>query len=73
MLYTNYYWGMGLVWWVLWIILIIWIFAIPYDIPGQRNQKRSAFDVLQKRFAAGEISTNEYNEMKKILEVDLGK
>lgn len=70
---TNYFWGMHLTWWVLWMILIIWIFAIPYDIPGQRRKKDSALDILQKRFAAGEINSQEYHEKKKILEADRTK
>lgn len=67
MCFTNYYWGMSFIWWVLWIIMLIWIFALPYDIPGQRNQKESALDILRKRFASGEITKEEYNEKKEIL------
>jgi putative membrane protein len=73
MFYTNYYWGMGLIWWVVWFVLIFWIFALPYDIPGQRNKKSSPLDILQRRFASGEISNEEYYEKKKILEIDLAK
>jgi len=68
MFYNDYYWGMNFVWWFIWIILIFWIFALPYDIPGQRSRKDSSFDILRKRFASGEITLDEYNEKKKILE-----
>lgn len=67
--YWNF-WGMHLIWWLIWIILLLWIFAIPYDIPGQRKMKDSPLDILKKRFAAGEITTEEYQEKKKILESD---
>lgn len=67
----NYYWGMNFIWWIIWIILLFWIFAIPYNIPGQRQKKESAFDILQKRFANGNISVTEYQEKKKILEESL--
>jgi len=67
----NYYWGMDLIWWGVWIIMLFWIFALPYNIPGQRNRRESAFDILQKRFASGEITSNEYDEKKKILEKGL--
>lgn len=70
MFYYNYFWGMDLIWWFLWIMLLVWIFAIPYDIPGQRNRKLSALDVLQQRFAAGEVGKDEYYESKKIIELD---
>jgi putative membrane protein len=68
MFYDQYYWGMHFFWWFVWIMMLIWIFAVPYDIPGQRRRRDSALDILQKRFAAGEISTDDYNHKRKILE-----
>ena len=68
MFYNDYYWGMNFVWWFIWFILIIWIFAFPCNIPGQRYRKDSSFDILRKRFASGEITLDEYNDKKKILE-----
>jgi putative membrane protein len=67
MWYDNYYWGMNPVWWVLWLIFLIWIFAIPYDIPGQRRSRADALDILKKRLASGEITEKEYEEKKAIL------
>ncbi|MFD2872919.1 SHOCT domain-containing protein [Mucilaginibacter ximonensis] len=67
---NYYYWGMHLIWWFLWICLLIWIFATPYDIPGQRTRKDSPLDILKKRFASGEITKEEYYEQKSILEKD---
>jgi putative membrane protein len=55
------------IWWILWIIFIIWVFATPWDIPGQRNKKDSPLDILKKRFANGEITNEEFEEMKEIL------
>ncbi|KUJ63045.1 hypothetical protein AR687_06550 [Flavobacteriaceae bacterium CRH] len=66
--YTNYYWGMSFIWWIAWVIMLIWIFAVPYNIPGQRNAKSTPLDLLQKRYAAGQIDLTEYNEKKEILE-----
>ena len=71
MFYENYYWGMSFFWWILWMGLLFWIFAVPYDIPFQRKRKDSALDILQKRFASGQISGNEYAQSRKILENDL--
>ena len=73
MYYENYYWGMNVIWWIIWVILLFWIFAIPYDVPGQRRRKDSAFDILQKRYAGGHITEVEYNEKKKILESEFRK
>ena len=66
--YENYYWGMNLIWWILWIILLIWIFAIPYDIPGQKRKKDSVYDILNKRYANGDISIAEYKNKRKNIE-----
>jgi putative membrane protein len=63
---TNY-WGMDLIWWLVWLVLLFWIFALPYNIPGQRYRKDTPLDILQKRFALGEITSDEYKEMKKSL------
>jgi putative membrane protein len=70
MFYENYYWGMNLIWWLLWVLILIWIFAIPYDIPGQRRKRNSPLDILQKSFASGQISKETYQEKKKVLEHD---
>lgn len=67
--YDNYHFlGMHLFWWFVWGIVLIWIFIIPYDIPGQRNKKNAPIDILKKRYAAGQISKEEFEEMKKNLE-----
>jgi putative membrane protein len=71
MFYYNNFWGMDFVWWCVWLIFLFWIFAVPYDIPFQRNRKNSPLDILKKRFAAGEIGPDDYNERKKIIEADL--
>lgn len=68
MLYNNYFGGMHFFWWILWIILLVWIFAIPYNIPGQRFKVDSPLDILKKRLASGQITTQQYQEMKKALE-----
>lgn len=71
--YGYHFWGMHLVWWFLWIFFLFWIFGTPYEIPGQRTKRASPFDILQKRFAAGQISREQYEEDKSILEKDMAK
>ncbi|MFP5039407.1 SHOCT domain-containing protein [Parasediminibacterium sp. JCM 36343] len=68
MFYTNYYWGMNFVWWSVWMVIIFWVFLTPYDIPGQRRRKDSPLDILNKRFASGEISNSEYLEKNGLIE-----
>ena len=69
--YEGYhYGGMHLIWWIIWVILIIWIFATPYQIPGEKRKPNSPLDILQKRFAGGSITEEEYDERKAILMKD---
>ena len=68
MYYDGYHFmGMHLIWWFIWVSFIFWVFATPYYIPGQLKKKGTALDILQKRFAAGQISIEEYEERKKVL------
>jgi putative membrane protein len=71
MMYYGNFWGMDLIWWIIWMLMLFWIFVTPYDIPGQRKRKDTPLSILQKRFAAGAITEEEYHEKKKILEKDL--
>jgi putative membrane protein len=69
MFYNGYnFWGMHLIWWIIWLFLLFWIFATPYSIPGERRRKDSPLDILKKRFAAGQITEREYWDGKKIIE-----
>ncbi|HOY96951.1 MAG TPA: SHOCT domain-containing protein [Catalimonadaceae bacterium] len=69
MIYENYhFWGMHTLWWFAWVILLVWIFATPYDIPFQRTKRNSPLYLLKKRLAAGQITKAEYIEMKRMLE-----
>ena len=70
MRYDNYFWGMNAIWWFIWFILIIWVFATPYDIPGQKRRKNTPLDILKRRFAAGKITLEDYEERKRLLTQD---
>lgn len=69
------YYGGGFMWlWLLLIILVaILIFMLLFkksdSIQSNRSEK-SALDILEKRFARGEISEDEFKSMKKTLEND---
>jgi len=68
MFYYSIFWGMNLIWWAVWSVMLLWIFALPFNIPGQRNKKDSPLDILQKKFASGHITTAEYLEKRDIIE-----
>ncbi|SRX75724.1 SHOCT domain-containing protein [Aequorivita antarctica] len=71
--YDGSFWGMHLIWWIIWVILIAWIFFIPADIPYQKSKKDSPLDILKMRFAKGEISKEDFEVSKKILTSDSTK
>jgi putative membrane protein len=58
-------------WWAFWFILIVTLFSTVTPIP--KNQLKSgerAFDILRRRYAAGQVSTEEYERRKAVLERD---
>lgn len=66
MVYEHYHFGgMHFLWWLIWVILLFWIFVVPYNIPGQRAKKDTPLDILKRRFASGQINQEEFEEMKK--------
>lgn len=64
---------MHLLWWLFWIFLMFMLFGWFEPVPKRRVRKDSALDILQKRFASGEITEEEYQNKKKILEADTAK
>ncbi|MEO8762616.1 MAG: SHOCT domain-containing protein [Bacteroidia bacterium] len=69
MFYNGYhFFGMHLIWWFIWIMFMVWVFATPYYVPFQQQKNNSALDLLKQRFAAGEITKDEYLERKQILD-----
>ncbi|WP_298393291.1 SHOCT domain-containing protein [Flavobacterium sp.] len=69
MKYNSYpFLGMDIIWWILWVVVLFWIFATPYAIPGERRRKDSALDILNKQLALGKIKLEEYEQKKKLIE-----
>ncbi|HRH44270.1 MAG TPA: SHOCT domain-containing protein [Pyrinomonadaceae bacterium] len=74
MMYDGYhFFGMHLLWWFFWIVLVVTLFGWFDTVPKRRIRKDSPLDILQKRFASGEITAEEYQEKKNVLETDLAK
>ena len=69
MFYDGYHvWGMHLVWWFVWMILLGWIFFAPSSY--QEIEEDDPFTVLKIRLAKGEISKEDFEQSKKILKSD---
>jgi putative membrane protein len=61
----GYWFGMNVLWWVFWAILIVAFFAFLTPVP--RRYARAVNDpleILKRRYAAGEITTAEYEERR---------
>jgi putative membrane protein len=71
--HMNWGWGGLVVQLLFWIIIILIIFwAIRYFIRLSRthppdNPQESSLDILKKRYASGDITKQEFEEMKKDL------
>lgn len=69
--YDDYtYWGMHLFWWLIWLIVLVWIFATPWAIPGERRPPDDPLQILKQRLAKGEISIEEYRHLQELLKAE---
>lgn len=68
--YEWSFWGMHIFWWLFWIAVIALMFT-PMAPVGTGRRRQSPLEVLQRRYAAGEISTAEYEERKAALSRDI--
>ena len=64
--------GMHLLWWLFWLMLIIPFFwlATPVRRKTVRQYRENPFGILQRRYAAGEITTEEYEQRKTRIDRD---
>lgn len=62
------FWGMHVFWWLFWIAVMVILFTSLS--PTSRRQPERPLEILQRRYAAGEITTQEYEERKAVLERD---
>ncbi|WP_263790022.1 SHOCT domain-containing protein [Salinibacter sp.] len=61
-------------WWIIWILVIVGVvWAINRAQEGStssRPQRETPLETLKRRYAEGELSTEEYEERKERLERD---
>jgi putative membrane protein len=66
-----YFWGMQWWWWIFWLFLLALFFS--FLTPVRRTtyrQLQTPLQLLQRRYAAGEITTEEYEERRATLQRD---
>jgi len=64
-----YWWGMSFMWWFIWIAALAIFFS--FATPVRRSNVRRYDDplaILRRRYAAGDITTEEYEERRSRLE-----
>ena len=72
MFYDNGLFGMHMFWWFFWVILLVsfFSFSMPVSRKKARLSRLTPLDILQRRYAAGELATEDYEERKARLERD---
>jgi putative membrane protein len=79
MFYSPWFLGMHLLWWAFWVVALVLFFAMLIPVPRSSwreyrmrdpSPRETAFDVLQRRYAAGELTAVEYEERRRLLERD---
>ena len=71
----SYMVGMHGFWWLFWLLMIgVWFFS-GRGRPGRRGDRprETAHEVLSRRLAGGEITTQQYEERKALLDRDAPK
>ena len=67
----GWFLGMHLLWWLFWILLIIGFVSLFTPMPKREAKQRATpLDLLQRRYVAGEISTEEYEQRRAVLARD---
>ena len=56
--------GMNLLWWLFWVVAIAMFFGFAVPVPRRRYQqlRETPLDLLRRRYAAGELTTAEFDE-----------
>lgn len=70
-MYGFHWWGMGFGWLtgLAFIVLIIWLIVKTVNQNSNRSVHGSnAMDILKERYAKGEISKEEFEEKRKLIE-----
>lgn len=75
MFYDGWYgFGMHAFWWIFWVMAIAFVaWALAGGSGARARERETPLDTLRRRYARGEIGTQEYEERKAVLERDAGK
>ncbi len=71
----GYWLGMNVIWWILWVAIIATFFVFLTPVPRARARASDdPLSILNRRYAAGEITTAEFDERRaRLLETKPGR
>ncbi len=61
----GWHWGMWIFFIIFWLLIVLGIVAIVRWFNAETRYKESALEILEKRYAKGEISKEEFERKKK--------
>lgn len=68
--YEGYhFYGMHLIWWAIWAVFILLVFTSTIKSSSKKLKEETPLDILNKRYASGEITQEEFEEKKKTLNI----
>lgn len=71
-MYAWSFWGMNFLWWLFWLGLLAAFFALATPVPRRRVRLYDhPLSILRRRYAAGDINTEEYEERRARLVRDM--
>lgn len=62
--HMNMFHGMGMLFWFVMLIIIVMLAMNFFKKNDLKNENESALDILKKRYAKGEISKEEFKQIK---------
>ena len=63
MQFGHHFWGMHLFWWLFWIVVVAALLLWPWQ-----GRRETAIEMLRRRYAAGEITDEEYRQRLGVLD-----
>ena len=68
----GYMIGMHWFWWLFWVVVVAAILYAPWSSPGRRGKppRETPHEVLRRRLASGEVTPQEYEQRKALLDCD---
>jgi putative membrane protein len=61
-----WFWGMNMFWWIFWLLLVFGV-IFAWQRPRTGIRRDAAVDVLREKYAAGEVSDEEYQHRLDVL------